>query len=881
MKNISTIFTLFYAFCFALLFCASAAQAQLSVTIEKTDPLCYLGSDGKAKAIPSGGISPYSFAWSNNRSTPEITGLQSGFYGVTITDAVGNTASSSTVLDDPQYLITELVLDDTLLTCQDRLIIATNNPTGGIAPYHYEWLFPNTNIDSNQSITISDPGTYRLTVIDAHLCTYETSFKIRSVGFPVLTTYLIDSITCNGKQNGNAAVHIEDGVQPYDIIWSNGDRDTLLNNVGAGSYLVTVTDDNGCSNLAAVNVPQPQQLGIDITHSDITCFGDRSGSVFAEVTGGTEPYSFFWDNGAMTQGQTNLPAGTYSVTVTDHHGCSITGSTTILQGVEINVVMFGQHVTCFGGNNGSASAIAADGEFPYTYNWSNGATGNQIHNLVAGKYYVTVVDARNCSAVDSVTINQPFQITLEMESTPENFGMMDGTAKTTAALGIRPYTYAWSNGGTTQQISGLTAGDYYVTVTDANGCTATGEVYVAADNCAMEFHLQEVNVSCHGESDGGVFPVFDIPGAEPYTFAWSNGSTEPVLMNVSAGVYTVTITDNTNCSESARVTVSQPDGFNINYTIQQPSGPDQSTGTIRINITGGNSPYKIVYKGVTYQDDDLLVIPNIPPGDYTWTVTDNRGCTAEFSFKVKPYTCYLSVSVIEELSINCPNEATARICAIPDNNLGNVSYSWSNGTFNQCADNLRASTYSVVVTDTVGCSATTQYTVNEPTEISFSNLRVVPGTGSNGSISLIVSGGTPPYNFNWTKNSIQFATTRDIAGLSKGTYVLAVTDSKGCRVVFDAIVLNPSSTLSLAPSNSISLSPNPVRDRLHILFEKPTTNLCRLSLFDLTGRKIIDQMLIVSNDQAEFSVASLHLGLYLIKLQSGNLTYTSKLLRVD
>lgn len=881
MKHNSTLFTLLFSLIFLLSGAFSPVQAQLSVTMEKTDPLCYLGSDGTASATASGGTEPYSYFWSNGRSTAEITGLQSGLYTVTITDMTGSTATGSVSLNDPEYLTTEVVLDDTLLTCQDRLIVASNSPEGGTAPYHYTWQYPNTNTDSSQSISITDPGTYLLTVTDAHGCTYETSFEIFSVGFPVLTTYLIDSITCNGLSNGNAAVHIEDGIAPYTISWSNGDQDTLLNDVGAGSYVVTVTDDNGCSNVAAVNVPQPQQLGIEVTHTNITCFGDRTGSVYAEVSGGTLPYSYFWNNGAMTQGQSNLGAGTYSVTVTDHHGCSITGSTTILQGQEINVVVIGEPVTCHGGHDGDASAIASNGEFPYTYTWSNGATGNQIHNISAGWYFVTVVDARNCTAVDSINIFEPFQIELSMESTPENFGMMDGTAKVTASQGVAPFTYLWSNNGTTQQITDLTSGDYYVTVTDANGCTVTGEVYVEADNCAMELHVQAINVTCHGESDGGAFPVFDVPGVEPYTFEWSNGSTDPVLTNIPAGIYTVTITDNTNCSETARFTVTQPDGFNIGYQIDQPTGPDQSTGTVRINIRGGNQPYRIVYNGNTYQDDDQIVVSNLAPGEYTWTVTDNKGCTAEVSFQIKPYTCFLTASIVQELTINCHGQSGARICAIPDDNLGPVTYSWQHGNFSQCPDNLRAGVYAVAVTDTVGCTATAEFTVTEPDELSFTNLVVNPGTGSNGSISLIISGGTAPYTYNWTKNAVQFATTRDIGGLSKGTYVLTVVDANGCRMVFDPIVLNPTATRDISSTGDISISPNPATDHLTIRFEQSVATQCNVLIYDTNGNIAASGRHNIHQQQVVLPLSDLASGVYFIRIQVNGQDYSGRIMRME
>jgi len=859
---------------------AASAYSQLTISITSTDPLCYAGATGTASVMTTGGTQPYSYIWSNGGATQTIFDLTNGNYAVTVTDQNGSTASGMVHLTDPPLLLSTLLLDDSLLTCLDRTIIASNDPFGGIPPYNFEWTLPNTNVDTNQSFQITDPGQYVLKVYDAHECLFQKEFTINSSGFPVLTTYVIDSISCNTNKDGNAAVQIQGDTPPYQIQWSNGDQDTLLNDVGVGSYSVTVTDAGGCSNVAYVYVPQPQQLGIEILKTDITCFGGMTGTVLAQVIGGTEPYSYFWNNGGMSQGMANLPAGPYAVTVTDHRGCQIVGNTFINQGSEINVVVIGTNVTCYGGNNGSASAIATNGVFPYSYTWSTGGTTSQIHNLVAGKYYVSVVDGNNCVSVDSITIQQAFEITLDLQSTPENFGMSDGTATATPISGISPYTWAWSNGGTTSKITNLTSGDYYVTVTDKNGCVATGEVYVEADNCDMELHLRAVNVSCYGKSDGGVFPEFDVVGIEPYTFNWSNGSTEPVLIDVKAGNYKLTITDNTNCSEVVSVTVTQPGAFNIGYLITQPTGPDQPTGKIKFSIIGGNSPYRIVFKDIVYTGSTEITIPNIDPGTYTITIIDNKGCEQEVTFTVNNYNCFITAIIAQELLIQCNGDNTGRLCAGAEKNIGPVTFSWTNQSFTPCIDNVKAGTYSVIVTDTVGCTASATFTVTEPKELDYSNLNVVQGTGANGSISLIIEGGTPAYTYNWTKNGTQFATSRDLAGLSKGTYILRVTDANICVKIFDPIVIVPLANKNLISEQEVKLYPNPVSDYVIVEFESSVSaSEAVIQISDLSGRIIVKNTAEMSNNRLKINTRVLNPGLYLLKINVGTAIFAGKIIK--
>ncbi len=273
---------------------------------------------------------------------------------------------------------------------------------------------------------------------------------------------------CNGANTGSIDLTVSGGTSPYTYSWTGGVTTQDRSNLTAGTYTVTVTAA-GCTSTISANITQPSALTLSTTQVNVSCNGGSNGSIDLTVTGGVSPYTYAWSNNATTQDITGLVAGTYTVTVTDANSCTKTLSATITQPEALALSNTQVNVLCNGNSTGSIDLTVSGGTSPYTYAWSNSATTQDVSNLAAGTYTVTVTDANACTKTLSATITQPSALSLSKTQVDVLCnGNSTGSIDLTVSGGTSPYTYAWSNSATTQDISGLVAGTYTVTVTDAN-----------------------------------------------------------------------------------------------------------------------------------------------------------------------------------------------------------------------------------------------------------------------------------------------------------------------------------------------------------------------------------------------------------------------------
>jgi hypothetical protein len=296
----------------------------------------------------------------------------------------------------------------------------------------------------------------------------------------VLTTTVVTNVNCFGENNGAIDLSVSGGVSPYTYVWTTGALTQDVTGLLAGTYTVTVTDANGCTKTTSATVTEPPVLALSATVTNVLCNGNNTGAIDLTVTGGSPAYTYVWSNGANVQDPSNLSAGTYTVTVTDTHGCSKTISATVTQPPALSLSTTVTNILCNGSSTGAIDLTVSGGVMPYAYLWTNGATTQDISNLVAGTYTVTVTDANGCTKTTSVTITQPTALSLSSSIVnPSNCFVADGSIDLSVSGGTSGYTYDWSNDGPetpdndTQDLLNMVEGTYTVTVTDANGCTAT------------------------------------------------------------------------------------------------------------------------------------------------------------------------------------------------------------------------------------------------------------------------------------------------------------------------------------------------------------------------------------------------------------------------
>jgi hypothetical protein len=326
----------------------------------------------------------------------------------------------------------------------------------------------------------------------------------------------------------------------------------MATGLAAGDYSVTVTDANGCEATATVTITQPDIIELTVSGVDPLCFGGNDGEASVSASGGTAPYTYLWSDGQTTQAATGLTAGTYTVTVTDANDCSVSESVTLTEPTELLADVVAGSIDCFGESDATATVTATGGTPPYTYLWDDPAsqTTATAVGLSAGTYQVTVTDSQGCIVVESITIVEPAALELTIDSDDVLcFGESTGSATANVSGGTPDYTYLWSDGQTTQIATGLAAGTYEVTVTDANGCEITESITITQPEEIL-LSTATTNANC-SDSDDGTATVTATGGTGTYTYLWSNGQTTATAINLAAGNYSVTVTDENGCQETA------------------------------------------------------------------------------------------------------------------------------------------------------------------------------------------------------------------------------------------------------------------------------------------------------------------------------------------
>lgn len=780
--------------------CSAAAGTQitqsgpLTAIITSTEVSCYNGTNATATVSAFGGTPGYSYQWSNGYSGITATGLQAGTYSATVTDANGCQITASVTISNPASISVTVGVLSNVSCFGGNNGAAQANITGGTPGYTYQW---SSGMGTSPFVTGLIAGTYYITVTDANGCLGTASVNITQPNTLSATTSSTNT-TCYGSQDGSASVSVTGGTPLYYYSWSpSGGNAPTASNLSGGTYIVSITDSNGCQIIKIIDILQPPQLTVTLnTLSNVNCYGNSNGSASVSVSGGTPGYTYTWlPSGGSSPVATGLPSGNYIVSVTDSKGCTSTLSLSISQPVApLTVNITQQNVSCFGYSNGSLTANPAGGTSPYLYLWSPGfSTSQTISNLTAGTYQVTVTDANQCTAIQAASLTQPGGLSLLTSFTEATCNISNGTATVTPSGGIMPYTFLWSQGGTTQSISNVPSATYTVTVTDAAGCTQTAYVMVT-DVAGPQVTMQSVqNVSCFGGFDGQA-TVSVTGGNPPYSYSWSPyGGSGATAVNLGAGTFTVTVTDSNGC-QGLQVTsppISQPPALSMITNQVNITCFGAGNGSASLTVTGGTPGY-------TYQWSSGGTSGNVSglsPGIHNVTVTDANGCTdVTFVDISQPVQLFANITVSQNVSCNGGNNGSATV-TVAGGTLP-YTFNWSPGGANsQTATGLSTGTHTVYVTDANGCAASASVYISQPSPMSIisGHTNASCNDGSDGIAWVIAAGGTPPYVYSWSPSGGNNDTAN---GLSAGTYFITVTDNNACQIYNTVVITQPPLLLS-------------------------------------------------------------------------------------
>jgi uncharacterized protein YjdB len=768
--------------------CTSSASA--SVTVRPSPSASAVSNnasqcgtdDGGITLTISGGTTPYTYLWNTGAVSQNLSNIGNGIYRVTVTDVMGCIATASATINNTGGLTVNA--SKTNVSCYGGSNGTANiSMTGGSGFYIFQWSHGVTT----QNVTGLMPGNYTVTVTD----TEEGCNGVASVNITQPSVISLDrtitNINCFGQPTGSINVTMAGGVPSYTFDWadiagtSNPEDRTGLQ---AGTYQLTVTDQNGCTAALTATVTQPSAaLTLAANNANISCNGNSDGYIFITPSGGTTDYQYIWSTGQTTKDLSGLSPGSYSVTVTDALGCSATLSRTIIQPVALSFPNTPYNVSCAGGADGSVNLNVTGGTSPFTYLWSNGATTQDVSDLTANTYSVTITDNNGCSGVRNFVISEPSAITAT--ATPANvncFGNNSGNITLTVSGGSAPFTYLWSDGATTQNSSGIIAGNYVVTVTDSKLCTKV-VITSLSQPAALTTEGTAVNVKCNGDTNGTIdFNAFG--GNVPYTYLWSDGSTAKDRTSLAVGIYTVTVTDNNACTTSASFSINQPAVLSVNAIPVNTTCFGLSTGSISTNISGGNGGYKYSWStGSTSTSVSGLSI-----GLYSLTVTDSKGCTVSATTVVSQPTRLQNTGVALP---SCPLQSNGSITLNTSGGTLPYSYTWSDGGPNSFSrTNLSTGAFLVTVTDNNGCSVVSSFVLND---IQVTLTKVEPNCGKNpdgsvyvksdGELYATVTGGVPPFSYTWSNGS----TVQNPSQLAPGLYTVTV-NSGACQIVKQAVL---------------------------------------------------------------------------------------------
>ena len=641
---------------------------------------------------------------------------------------------------------------------------------------------------TTQTITATTAGVYTVSVTSTTGCTTGSSSAVVNVYSPpnpIITPYGPTTF-CIGT---NLTLDAGSGYSAYS--WSTGSTTETTTVNSAGTYIITVTDVNGCTGTNSITTYTNDNPIVSGTSTDAGC-SVANGTATANPSGGAPGYTYSWSNTQTTQTITGLSAGTYGVTITDTNGCTASTPVTV-NGANAPSLTTSTTSTGCTVANGTATANATGGTPGYTYQWSDAQITQTATGLAAGTYFVTVTDTNGCIAVTSANISVSASPLVTVIGNPTGCTVNNGSAVATPNGGTPPFTYLWNNGLTTDTVNDLALGIYTITITDANGCTATNSVNITVASNPTVITSVLSNDSCNGDNNGSA--IANVSGGLPnYTYSWSNSQTTPSATGLIAGSYTVIVTDANGCTSSSSVTITQPSVLTDTITTSNINCYNDSNGTATIIPSGGTPSYNFLWdNGETSQ-----FVNNLTAGSHSVTITDANNCQSITSFNITQPSQLIITPL--QTNILCFGESNGTATANPTGGTPTYTYLWNpSAQTTQTATGLSIGNYTVTVTDAKGCSITQTYIITQPQFLasgilSFTN--VICNNGNTGEATILPTGGTPNYTYLWS-NSQSSATATN---LSAGIYYVTIRDANNCFTTSSVTITEPTAILGTITS---------------------------------------------------------------------------------
>lgn len=794
-----------------------------------TNPTCPNLNNGQLCVTAAGGSGAYTYTWSPaggngscSAATLTVTPGGSSVYTVTISDALSCTvAVTGTLTSPPQATVTSAV---TNASCGSApcTASATLTPSGGTGPFAYQWSCSAsiTNTISNQcagttcSYTVTDQGTN---------CRYTGTVTFAPAP-PTLTVNIsATALACAGDCNSAITTTVSGGTAGYSYSWTGTGANPVCAtcpsqvNMCAGNYTVIVTDNLGCTRTATVAVTAPPPITVTLNATQPTCNSSCNGSILATPSGGTSPYpGVSWSpsvsppNPPTTLNPTGLcgsvaPGTTYTLTITDNNGCIGTGTVTLVAPDTLQLSVNTTSVTCNGLCTGSATATPTGGTPGYAYSWNGGpfTTTNTASGLCDGTYTVTVRDTNNCSSSQVYNIVEPNPMSVAVVNIQNTCGPCTGSAGSQVNGGTAPYSYTWSpSGGNASTASGLCIGNYTLTVSDTNNCTPVTTTFTINPIVLINISATTLSVSCNGACDGSAVGTA-ISGQSPFTYTWTAIPSNTVVTTCSAvpsctatslcsGSYVITAVDANGCINSDTVTIGNPPLLTATVAVTNATCFGQCTGSATVTPSGGTPGYNVTWStGATG-----TTVSNLCPGPYSYTVTDNMGCTVVQSFTINAST-QLNYTTTSTTPVACSG-STGSLQITASGGTPAYTFTWNPGgtvttvSPTSTLTGIPAGVYSVTIMDANGCDTIVALTLSDPGSptVTVTSQSVTCPGGTTGAATVTATG-TNPVTVTWDGGAPTGPSPITVSNLGGGTYTVQATDGNGCNSFQSVIIAEP------------------------------------------------------------------------------------------
>ncbi|MGP8215651.1 MAG: PKD domain-containing protein [Bacteroidia bacterium] len=808
-------------------YCATPAA---TISTASTNVTCYNDNNGTATVTVTSGTGPFTYSWApSGGNAATASNLAPGTYTATVTNSLGCSVTSNVTITQPPQLRDSISAFTNESSCGTNGS-ATVGVKGGGGIYTYSWAPGGGNAATANNLTA---GTYTVTVTDNDNCIVTANVTITKPGPLVASIAGSNNVSCNGGSNGSVTAGITGGNSPYTYTWSNGESSAKDSLLPAGSYSVIITDATGCTITTATVITQPAALRDSMAVTiEVLCFGGNTGSVTDGTAGGTGPYNYSWNTAPAqaTQTASNLAAGSYTVDIADANGCKDSAFATITQPTPLTLAAGPFPATCFDSCNGLATVIPSGGTGPYTYLWSSGSTEESAKNLCAGNYSVKVTDFNGCVHDTTLTVIQPSPVSIfDKTTTIANCNKPDGSASISDSGGTPGYTYKWSNGATTQNLTNVTPGDYCVLVIDKHGCIDTACVIVPNKPGVATQIVATTTVTCFDSANGTATDTA-VGGTPPYTYKWNDGQTTSTATGLSAGIDSVVVVDANGCIDVSVATITQPPVVLASANVSSATICIGTKDTLTVGAIGGNAPYTYTWQAGNSTGTPIIVSPDTTT-TYTVTTADINKCPGApvtVTVIVNPPIKVLSGAPVAM----CPGK-TDTVYAKASGGDGTYTYTWaSGGTVGQIIPVSPGATMYYTVTVHDNCSTPPMIDSMEVIVDPLPNVKFAADTVNACSTlctgftdaTTIASGGLESWNWNFGDGNTSTAQNPRSCYTAPGIYdvSLTVTSDSGCP---SSLTLNNMITVYSHPQTNFTASPQPTNiTNPNITFTDKTTD---------------------------------------------------------